>query len=81
MSNIYDTKSVHADYILDDIGSYIFSRCYEEGFDLGFEDNEKCVMLMMECIRSCILNAAGVPHALQDLANDIVDRVEEGEEE
>lgn len=81
MSSIYDTKSYHADFLLDEIGSFIFSRCYEEGFDLGFVDNEKSVTLMMESIRSCILNSVGVPHVLQGLADECINYVEEGEEE
>lgn len=80
MSSISGTRSHQADFLLDDIGSYIFSRAFEEGFDLGFEDNEKCVTLMMETIRACLLNAVGVPHVLQDLAEDCVNFVDEGEE-
>ena len=79
MSSVSDTRTQHADFILDEIGSFIFARSFEEGFDLGGDDNEKQVTLMMESIRSCLLHVVGVDHVLQEFAEDCIQLNDEEE--
>lgn len=72
MGDVLAARVVHIDFFLDEIGSYIFSRAHEEGFDLMTDENLKVNTLMMESIRSVLFESVGVPHFLHDVAEELI---------
>lgn len=72
MGEVLEARTAHIDFFLDEIGSFIFSRAHEEGFNLMTEDNMKINTLMMESIRSALFESIGVPHFLHDVAEELI---------
>ena len=67
-AKVSETRREHIEFLLDETLSFVFSRCYDEGFDLGQEDCIKTTALVVESLRAGLLNTVGIQHPLHDVA-------------
>ena len=51
LETVETTRKEHAEFLMDDILSFVFSRCYEEGFDLNQDHCLKSTALLVESFR------------------------------
>lgn len=68
-AKVNETRKEHIDYIVEESMSFIFSRCYEEGFDLGQEECIKTTSLAVESFKAALYNTVGIKHPLHVLAD------------
>lgn len=68
-AKVSETRREHIEYLLDETLSFVFSRCYDEGFDLGQEECVKSTALIVEALRAGLLNTVGIEHPLHDVAD------------
>lgn len=71
LENVESTRKEHIEFVLDEILSFVFTRAYDEGFDLGNEDNIKPTALLVEAFRSAMYNTVGIYHAFHPMAESI----------
>jgi len=71
LETVETTRKEHAEFLMDDILSFVFSRCFEEGFDLNQDHCLKSTALLVESFRSALYGAAGVEHPLHDVAESM----------
>jgi len=69
--NVAGTRKEHIEYLLDDVLSFVFQRCYEEGFDLGQEECLKTTALIVDTMRAGLYSTVGIPHPLHASAEII----------
>ena len=72
VGGVLEAKAAHVDFLLDELGSYIFTRAHEEGFHMMTDDNMKINTLMIESMRSALYESVGIPHFLHDVAEDLI---------
>lgn len=77
--NVESTRKEHIEFLMDEILSFVFSRAYEEGFNLSDEDCLKTTALLVESFRAALYNTAGIDHPFHPMANDVfkIENVEE----
>lgn len=69
--DVESLRREHIEFLLDEILSFAFQRCYEEGFDLTSEECIKSTALIVEAFRAGLHNTVGIPHALHVVAENI----------
>lgn len=77
--NVEGTRREHIEFLLDEVLSFVFQRCYEEGFDLGQDECLKTTGLVVESFRAGLYNTVGITHPLHQVAETLF--VEEKHEE
>jgi hypothetical protein len=65
-----DVRRDHVEYLVDEMMSSIFQRCYDEGFDLTKDQCVKSNCLFVESFRSVLYSASGLDHPLQTVADE-----------
>lgn len=70
-AKVNETRIEHIDYIVEETMSFIFSRCYDEGFDLAHEDCLKTTSLVVESLKAALYNTVGIEHPLHPLAENL----------
>jgi hypothetical protein len=76
--NVEGARKEHIEFLLDEVLSFVFQRCYEEGFDLGADECLKTTGLVVESLRAGLYNTVSIPHALHQVADTLF--IEETEE-
>lgn len=76
--NVEGTRREHIEFMLDEVLSFVFQRCYEEGFDLGGDHCMKTTALVVESLRAGLYNTVGIQHPLHQVAETLfVEDIEE----
>ena len=76
LENVESTRKEHIEYVMDEVLSYVFSRVYDDGFDLGDEECLKTTALLVESMRSALYKTAGIFHAFHVMAEDVFNIVD-----
>lgn len=77
-SNVENIRKEHVEFAIDEGVSALFGALYEEGFDLSSDELVKPTGLVIECVRSAMYAAIGLPHPLQSIAEAMYDAIEQG---
>lgn len=73
------TRKEHVEYVMDETLSFVFSRVYDEGFDLGSEECLKTTALLVESFKSALYKACGIHHPFHEMADSVFNIVEDDE--
>lgn len=68
LETVETTRKEHTEFLMDDILSFVFSRCLEEGFDLNQDHCLKSTALLVESFRSALYGTFGADHPLHEMA-------------
>lgn len=79
LENVEFTRKEHIEYVMDEVLSFVFSRVYEDGFDLGAEECLKTTALLVESMRSALYKTVGIEHAFHAMAEDVFNIVDANE--
>lgn len=71
LENVEMARREQVEFLIDETLSYVFSKCYDEGFDLTQDRCVKTTALVVESLRAALFNTAGMQHALHEVANQI----------
>lgn len=71
LETVESTRKEHAEYLIDGVFSFVFSRCYDEGFDLNSDTCMKSTAMLIETFRAALYGAVGVHHPLHDVAEEM----------
>lgn len=71
LSTVETARKEHAEFIIDETLSFVFSRCYEEGFDLNKDHCVKTTALVVESLRAAMYNTVGIEHPLFKVADSL----------
>jgi hypothetical protein len=74
-------RKEHIEVVIDDALAFVFSRLYEDGFDLGREECIKTTSMLIETLRSTMYMSVNLSHPLHDLAERMYNITPEGEVE
>lgn len=81
ITTVEETRKEHIEYVIDEALSFVFSRCYDEGFDLGKQENAKTSAMLVESLRSALYDTCGINHPFQMIASSLFVEQEDGEQE
>lgn len=71
IQSVEGVKKEQIEFLIDDTMSFIFSRLYEEGFNLAQEHCTKSTALLIESFRAALYNSVGMNHPLQDMSENM----------
>lgn len=71
LENVEMARREQVEFIIDETLSMVFSRCYQEGFDLTSDRCIKTTALVVESLRAALYNTAGIGHSLHDVAEQL----------
>jgi hypothetical protein len=71
------TRKEHVEYVIDETLSFVFNRCYDEGFNLHQDHCVKSTAMVVEALRSALYNAVQIAHPLQNAAESMFHSEEE----
>lgn len=77
---VEETRKEHIEFVIDEALSFVFSRCYDEGFDLGKQDNAKTSAMLVEALRAALYDTCGISHPFHMIAESLFVEQEEGGE-
>lgn len=69
-AKVNEGRREHIEYIIDETLSFVFSRCYEEGFNLNNDDCFKTTGMLVETMRAALLKSVGISHPLHLIAEE-----------
>ena len=69
--SVEGTRREQIEYLIDDVLSFVFQRCYEEGFDLGQDKCLKTTGLVVESFRAGLYNTISMEHPLHKVAETL----------
>lgn len=69
--NVEITRREHIEFLIDDVFSFVFQRCQEEGFDLSLDQCLKTTGLVVESFRAGLYNTVGIDHPLHKVAETL----------
>ena len=82
LNNVEDARREHIEFLVDDVMSFVFQRCYDEGFDMGTDEGVKATALLVESFRASLYKTIGVEHPLHAAADMMfVEEAAEDEQE
>jgi hypothetical protein len=70
-AKVVEARKEHAEFIIDETLSFVFSRCYEEGFNLNNDDCFKSTGMLVEAMRAALFNSVGLYHPLHKVADEL----------
>lgn len=70
-AKVSETRKEHIEYLIDDMLSFVFARCQDEGFDLSQESCVKTTGMLLETFRAALYNTVGLSHPLTILAESM----------
>lgn len=79
LGSVEETRKEQVEYLLDEILSNSFRILYEEGFDLGKDECVNSTAFMIEAFKSAIYRSVGIEHTLQEIADQVMNVVDEDE--
>lgn len=68
LENVEMARREQIEFIIDETLSYVFERCYQEGFDLMENQCLKPTAMVVESLRAALYKTAKMEHALHDVA-------------
>lgn len=71
LENMETVRKEQVEMLIDDTLSYVFSRCYQEGFDLSADHCVKPTAMVVEAMRAALYKTAGMSHGLHDTAEQL----------
>ena len=71
LENVEMARREQIEMLIDDTLSFVFSRCYAEGFDLTDDNCIKTTALVVESLRAALYNTCNIKHSLHDVANQL----------
>lgn len=71
LENVEMARREQIEMLIDDTLSFVFSRCYAEGFDLTEDRCVKTTALVVESLRAALYNTCNIKHSLHDVANQL----------
>ena len=71
LENVEIARREQVEFLIDETLSYVFSKCYDEGFDLTQDTCVKTTALVVESLRAALFKTAGITHGLHEVANQI----------
>lgn len=71
LENVEMARREQIEMLIDDTLSFVFSRCYQEGFDLTEDRCIKTTALVVESLRAALYNTCSLKHSLHDVANQL----------
>jgi hypothetical protein len=74
-------RKEHVEYIIDETLSFVFSRCYEEGFNMNNDNCFKTTGMLVESMRAALYNTVGLHHPLHSIAEELFSSDEEALEQ
>ena len=80
-AKVTEARLQHIEYLIDETLSFVFSRCYEEGFNLNNEDCLKSTGMLVEAMRAALCNSVGINHPLLKIAEDMFETDEDAIEQ
>jgi hypothetical protein len=69
MEVVSSSRKEHIEYLIDETLSFVFSRCAEDGFDLGQDKCSKTTAMLIESLRAALFNTVGLEHPLHKVAD------------
>lgn len=70
-AKVVEGRKEHVEYIIDETLSFVFSRCYEEGFNLNNDDCFKTTGMLVESMRAALFKSVGIIHPLHIVAEEL----------
>lgn len=70
-AKVIAARKDHIEYVIDETLSFVFGRCYEEGFDLNKENCFKSTGMLVEAMRAALYNSINMNHPLQKIAEEL----------
>jgi len=70
-AKVIKARKEHVEYVIDETLSFVFSRCYEEGFNLNTDDCFKTTGMLVESMRAALLKSVGIRHPLHEVAEEL----------
>ncbi len=77
LENVEQARREQVELLIDDTLSFVFSRCYAEGFDLTDDRCIKTTALVVESLRASLYKTSGLPHTLHSVADQMFVNEEE----
>jgi hypothetical protein len=71
LENMEVVRKEQVEMLIDETLSYVFSRCYQEGYDLSADDCVKPTAMVVESLRAALYKTVGMSHPLHDTADKI----------
>lgn len=71
LENVEMARREQIEMLIDDTLSFVFSRCYQEGFDLTEDRCVKTTALVVESLRAALYKTCNINHSLHDVANQL----------
>lgn len=69
LESVEATRKEHIEYVVDDLLSMVFSRSFDEGFNLGDDECMKSTSMLVESLRSALYSTIGIDHPFQLVAS------------
>ena len=79
LESVEATRKEHIEYVIDDVLSMVFSRTFDEGFNLGGDECMKSTAMLVETLRSALYHTIDIHHPFQEVAETLFN--DEDEEE
>lgn len=71
LENVNMARREQVEFLIDETLSFVFSRCYQEGFNLTEDRCVKTTALVVESLRAALYNTCNIEHSLHDVAEQI----------
>lgn len=71
IENVQMARREQIEMLIDDTLSFVFSRCYQEGFDLTEDRCVKTTALVVESLRAALYNTCSLDHSLHNVADQL----------
>ena len=71
LENVEMARREQVEMLIDETLSFVFGRCYSEGFDLMEDRCVKTTALVVESLRAALYNTSGLKHSLHDVAEQL----------
>lgn len=78
MEVVSSSRKEHIEYLIDETLSFVFSRCAEDGFDLGHDKCSKTTAMLIESLRAALFNTVGIDHPLHKVADTMFHVIDPG---
>jgi hypothetical protein len=70
-AKVSEARKEHIEYIIDETLSFVFSRCYEEGFNLNNDNCFKTTGMLVESMRAALFRSVNMSHPLHNVAEEL----------
>lgn len=77
IESVEGVKKEHIEFLIDDTMGMVFTRLYEEGFDLTQEHCTKSTALLIESFRAALFRSVGMEHPLQNMSDSMFSIIED----